>query len=452
MADKYIKVQFKADTDGLTSGLNKADNDLQTFGDRIGKWSKVAAGAFAAAGAAAVAYAGKLAIDGVKSAIEDEAAQAKLAATLKNVTKATDAQIAATEDYITQTALATGVADDELRPALDRLVRSGLSVKDAQKAMTLALDVSAGSGKSLEAVSNALGKAYEGNTTALGRLGIGLSSAQLKTMSMDEVTAQLGNTFRDQASKQADTFDGKMRRLSVAFDEGKETVGAYILDAITPLAEGFLNNVVPALSKTSDTIGKSLGPAFAEFGNFIKSVFGPILTGMRSAWDSITSALARNEDKLRPLYDLLKAVGGFIADTLAPLVGKTLGAAWDTFGKALGKVIDLVASFVSGIKTAVTWVTTLIEKIGNINLNPFKGASLDTGGGPTIGALRPYVAPAPTTDWSTTPVTYNVTVNGAIDSESTARQIVGVLNDSAGRTGNYATLGTSYIGLASAAF
>ncbi len=96
---RTLKLSILADIDNLTKNLNKGEQDVQTFGDKIGKFGKIAGAAFLAAGVAAAAYAGKLAIDGVKSAIEDEAAQAKLAATLRNVTGATDAQIKATENY-----------------------------------------------------------------------------------------------------------------------------------------------------------------------------------------------------------------------------------------------------------------------------------------------------------------------------------------------------------------
>lgn len=109
----------------------------------------MAGAAFAAAGAAAALYAGKLAIDGVKAAIEDEAAQAKLGKTLENVTGATNAQIKSVEDYITKTELAYGVTDDDLRPSLDRLVRATKDVTEAQKLQSIALDVAAGTGKSL---------------------------------------------------------------------------------------------------------------------------------------------------------------------------------------------------------------------------------------------------------------------------------------------------------------
>ena len=281
---RALTLKLLADVDNFTKNLNKADNDVTTFGDKVSKFGKVAGAAFAAAGAAALAYAGKLAIDGVKSAIADAAAQEKLALTLKNVTGATDAQIAATEDYITKTSLAFGVTDDDLRPSLERLARATGDVEKAQKLQTVAIDVAAGSGKTLEAVTNAMAKAAEGNTASLAKLGIGLTSAQLKTMSMEQITAKLADTFKNQASTQADTFQGKMQRLQIAFDEGKETVGAFILDAITPMVEIIVNKVVPAIQDFTSNLGDKLRPVI--------KILEPIINGLKSAFNSVKDSLA----------------------------------------------------------------------------------------------------------------------------------------------------------------
>jgi hypothetical protein len=140
------------------------------------------------AGAAAAAYAGKLLYDGVKAAIEDEKANAKLAATLINVAGATQQTIDEVLAYSRATELATGVTEDELRPSLNRLTIATKDVSEAMRLQQVALDVAAGSGKSLDAVTQAISKAYEGNTASLARLGIGLSAAELKTMSFTEIT------------------------------------------------------------------------------------------------------------------------------------------------------------------------------------------------------------------------------------------------------------------------
>lgn len=429
---RALTLKLLADVDNFTKNLDKADKDVATFGDKVSDFGKKAGLAFAAAGAAAVAYAGKLAIDGVKAAIEDAAAQQKLALTLKNVTGATENQIAATEDYITKTSLAFGVTDDQLRPSLERLSRATGDLEKAQKLQTVAIDVAAGSGKTLEAVTNAMARAAEGNTTALGKLGIGLTSAQLKTMSMEEITAKLADTFKNQASTQADTFQGKMQRLQIAFDEGKETVGAFILDAITPMVEIIVKNVIPAIQDFTSNLGDKLQP--------IMKVIQPIINGLRSAFNSVRDSLARNNDELQPFYNFMVAIYNFAKDYLAPILGKTLGLALEGLGKIISGLIDTFAGFVSKIEriyNAVKGIIDAIKGAGSAVGNFFSGASFESG---ATSPAAPSPTPAPIAPTPTVPRyiyagmgTTNITVNGAIDSESTARQIVGILNDSSAR-------------------
>jgi hypothetical protein len=252
---RALTLKLLADVDNFTKGLDKGAKETQSFGDKITKFGKIAGAAFAVAGAAAVAYAGKLLKDGVESAIADEKANALLANTLRNVAGATDETIEKTLAYTRATELATGVTEDELRPSLNRL---SIATGDVQKAMqlqTLALDISAGSGKSLEAVTQALAKAQEGNTASLGRLGVGLTAAQLKTMSMEEVTASLSDTFDGAAATAADTYEGKMARLGLAFEDVRDTVGGFVLEAITPMVEAIVSKVMPALASFADRLG-----------------------------------------------------------------------------------------------------------------------------------------------------------------------------------------------------
>jgi hypothetical protein len=424
---RALTLKLLADVDNFTKNLDKADKDVATFGDKVAKFGKIAGAAFAAAGAAAVAYAGKLAIDGVKSAIEDEAAQAKLANTLRNVTKATDDQVAATEDYILKTSLATGVADDELRPSLDRLTRATKDLDKAQQLQTLALDIAAGSGKSLQAVTESLSKAQEGNLAGLSRLGVGLDRAELKTLTFDQITAKLAGTFENQASKQADTFQGKLARLTVAFDEGKETVGAYILDAITPMVEILVKNVIPAIQDFTSNLGDKLAP--------VMKVIQPIINGLRSAFNSVQESLARNNDELQPFFGFMKSIYNFAKDYLAPIIGETLGLAFKALGKTIAGIIDLFADFVDKV-SKIKDLIDAIKNAGSAVKNFVTGASFETGAvspSAPITPSAPLQTPSLPRYIAASAGTTNITVNGAIDSESTARQIVGLLNDSSAR-------------------
>ena len=473
-----VKITFDADFDELKKGVKGAQNEVEGFSSKIGKFGKVAAAAFAAATVAAAAYAGKLLVDGVKSAIADAAAQEKLALTLKNVTGATDAQIKATEAYITKTSLAFGVTDDDLRPSLERLARATGDVGEAQKLQALALDISAGSGKSLEAVTNALAKATEGNTASLGKLGVGLSAAQLKTLSMDEITKKLGETFENQASTKAETFQGKLDRLNIAFDEGKETVGSFVLDAITPMVTVFVDKVIPALSSMATSIGKDLEgplntvkgvltdfvvPAFKALYDFMKdfvapffaSIFGPALSGLSSAFTKVKDAITSNSDELAPLFTLFKSVATFVKDTIGPAIGTILKVAFEVLGTAIAGVItgvskvvgflddmiDKVKAFIKLVKDnpVVSGISGLIDRVfGGARA---MGGPVTSGTSYLVGEQGPELF-TPSRSGAIIPnhslgggrgSVINLTVNGAIDPEGTARAIINVLNNSSYR-------------------
>lgn len=449
-----VKITFDADFDELKRGVAGAQNEVQSFGDKMGKFGKLAGAAFAAASAAALAYAGVLLKQGVESAIADEAAQAKLATTLQNVTGATDSQIAAVEKQILNTSLLTGLTDDELRPSFERLVRATKDSDQALKLQSIAVDVAAGSGKSLEAVTNAMAKAAEGNTASLAKLGVGLTSAQLKTMSMDEITKQLGDTFANQAAVKADTFAGKMARLKVAIDEGKETIGSFVLDAITPMIDTIVNVVIPAVSKFIDSIGGKEGitSAFMGFIDGAKNIFIPIFEGIKFAFDQIKDAVMGNKEEFAALF-------AFLSKYVAPLLGGVLKLAIQGIGIALGVVINVVGDLIGGFQRLFGWIGQVIDKItAMINLVRNNAAVRGIAGlidsafggfraaGGSVSAGKSYVVGergaemfVPSSNGTIIPNgamgggTINITVNGAIDAEGTARTIVDVLNRSNAR-------------------
>ena len=448
-----VKITFDADFDELKRGVKGAEAEVQGFGDKVGKFGKMAGAAFAVAGAAALAYGAVLLKQGVESAIADEAAQAKLATTLQNVTNATDSQIAAVENQILQTSLLTGLTDDQLRPSFERFVRATKDSDEALKLQKVAIDVAAGSGKSLEAVTNAMAKAAEGNTGALSKLGVGLTAAQLKTMDLDAITKSLADTFGGQAAVQADTFQGKLSRLKVAFDEGKETVGSFVLDAITPMINIIVNTVIPAVSGFINSIGgkEGLTSAFKTYIDLIKNIFQPVLEGFKFAFDQIKNAVMDNKEEFTDLFKFLK-------DFVAPLLGGVLKLAIQGIGIALGVVIDVVGSLVRGfqtlfgiVKSVVGAIQSLISLVAN---NPVvsgisSAISSAFGGfraaGGAVSAGKSYVVGergaemfVPSSSGTIVPnggmgSTFNITVNGAIDAEGTARTIVDVLNRSNAR-------------------
>lgn len=471
---RTLKLSILADIDNLKKNLTAGTSEVEGFGSKLGGFASKAGLAFAAAGAAAAAYAGKLLIDGVQSAIADEAAQAKLATTLQNVTGATNAQIAATESYVTQTALATGITDDVLRPSLDRLIRSTKNVEEAQKLQQLALDVSAGSGKDLSAVTEALAKAYDGNFGALKRLGVPLDENIIKSKDFDAAAAALAATFEGQASTQAETFAGKMARLNVAFDEAKETVGSYVLDAITPLLSTFVDKGIPAITNFASTLGQTLGPVFQTIFAFIRdellpilvkwwtflytevipaigSIVGPILIGLRDAFFKIKTVISQNSEELAPFFTLLKKIWEFTKTYLAPLLGTVFKASLDGIAIAVSILVTGFSSLVGFINGAYTAIKRFVDFIGNNPLVKGISGAIDSvfgggraAGGPVtsgtsylVGERGPELF-TPNSSGKITPnnrlggsnTTINLNVTGAIDPEGTARSIINVLNNS----------------------
>ena len=226
-----------------SKGFEKAALEFKSLETNSQKAGFVMEKAFLPAVAALAALTAVAAVS-VKAAIEDEAAQAQLAKTLQNVTGATNEQIAAVEASISAMQMQLGVADSELRPAFASLTRGTKDLSEANEALALALDISAATSIDLQTVSDSLALAYGGNTKALAKL-----SPELKTMikdgaSLDQVMATLSKTFGGSAAVAAGTAEGQFRRMSIALDEAKESIGKALLpaiEAILPLLVTFGN-------------------------------------------------------------------------------------------------------------------------------------------------------------------------------------------------------------------
>jgi hypothetical protein len=240
---RALTLKLLADTADFQKKLAAGSKEIDSIGERAAEFGKKAAAAFAAVTAAAGAFA----ISAIKNAAEDEAAQRKLALTIENSTNAKREQIAAVEDYITKTSLEIGVTDDQLRPAFARLVRSTKDVEQATQLLNLALDITAATGKPLETVSMALGKAYDGNAASLGRLGLGVDANILKSKDFNLIFQELTRTFGNFAENEALSTEKQMERVKIALDEAKESVGAALLPVVQELTAWILENFIPAL-------------------------------------------------------------------------------------------------------------------------------------------------------------------------------------------------------------
>lgn len=438
---RTLTLKLLADIDNFTKNTNLAEAQAQGLSGKVEKFGAAAKAAFAAAAAAAAAYAVKLGVDGVKAAIEDEAAQAQLARTLKAATGATNEQIAATEKYIGKMQLATGVADTDLRKALSRLSLSTNDLTKSQELLSLALDISKATGKDLDGVANALGKAYDGQTTALGKLGIGLSSAELKTMQFKDVQTRLSDLFGGAASTNAKTFQGQIDIMKQRFAEFQENIGY---------------KLIPILMNLFKFIDENLSPAFA----WLK----------RNAIDPVIDAISRNKDAFMQYYEIIKTyvipilTGGLAAAMV--VVGKVAAGVIDIIGSVAGAITTVVNLAISGINTLIRAYNAIpflpnaptipnisapsvtIPKVSTPSISGSSSVSTSTGSSGISTATKSAtstssaasvlntsnVGSAPTGISSGSYLSAQpqvvVNVSGAIDPESTARTIVNTLNNS----------------------
>jgi hypothetical protein len=260
------------------AGVNKAQRAFKS----LSGVAKVGTVAFAALGAASIKY-GK---DAVTAAAADQKAQLKLAQTLRNVADATDEAIAATEKFITEQQFATGVSDAQLRPALENLTRATGDVTKAQNLLKLGLDVSAGSGRDLEAISLALARAQGGQFTGLQRLGIIIPENIKKSKDFGQVQEYLNDLFGGQAAVAAGTYEGKLAILGERMGEVKETLGGALIPILTRFADKIIQDVLPSIEGFVNglTGTTSIGASFTEtqiaainFGNQVRAVIQTIV-------------------------------------------------------------------------------------------------------------------------------------------------------------------------------
>jgi hypothetical protein len=377
--------------------------------------------------AAALAAVGAAAVSAGRAAAEDAQSQALLATALTKNAGATKTSIAATEDWISKQSMATGVADDELRPALAALVRATGDTERSQAALATALDVSAATGKSVESVSQALAKGYAGNTSALGRLVPGMDAAVVASGDMDQVMAELAKTTGGSAAAAADTAAGKMKIMEVAMGEAQESAGAALLPAMSALATVLAQVAVfagehpqvfmaiavavaglaaailvanAAMSAYAAVTGVATaiqtsyttGGLLARAAALAQAAASGVATAAQWAWNAAMAAnpiglviiavvalvaamvlLYKKSDTVRDIVDATWAVAKAGAVAVADAVVGVVRKIGDLIG-AIGRISvpGLIAAAFDTIRGAVeaawNWVGNLITKIGNISV------------------------------------------------------------------------------------
>ena len=214
-----------------SKGSKQAIKGIDGIGKAFKKTNIARRLTFAAMGASLAVFTKKT----IAATLADDKAQKTLNQTLKNL-GLTFAALPV-NNFIDKLQRATGVSEELLRPAMQKLVRATGDVAKAQQLLNLSLDISASTGKSVEATSAALAKAYLGQTQALGRLGIGLTKTELSTMNIEEITQKLTTLFAGQAAVAANSYSGVLGRLNVAAQEASETIGYALIESLVRLGD-----------------------------------------------------------------------------------------------------------------------------------------------------------------------------------------------------------------------
>ena len=370
--------------------IKRAQRDLEllktqsgTVGTAFSKMSGFAAGMGAAVGAAALQavqvgaqMAIQFGVDGVKAFLEDEAAAAKLAQTMSNL--GMEGATAAVEANIDALQRQFGVADDLLRPSMEKLLRVFNDVDTASRMMSLALDVSAGTGATLEQTVQALSRAAGGNALALGRIAPELDKATLATGDMDLITQELAETFGGQAQTAAGTYQGQLARLGVGFSELQEAFGSGFLNSLDNTTQG-TNDLMAAMQelepamRTLGTTASKAAVGLAKFAAESASVVdGAIAMAEEPSWDGLITHLRNTfeaTDQFKGVFKNIPGIGGFIDDiynvVAALLALDDAQGAGDFIGGIGGGTFGEVAATAGEARKAISGTVGAAIALGN---------------------------------------------------------------------------------------
>ena len=368
-----VSIPIVSEFDG--KGISRA---IKEFGQLEGAGAKAQFALKKAALPAAAAIGGLAVVigDATKAAIEDAKAQALLAQAITNNTLAGEANVKVAEAFIEKTMMQAAVADDELRPALASLVQVTGEMTSAQDGLTLALDIAAATGVDLGTATDAIAKAYGGNTKALGTLLPSVRSLIKEGASLDEVFAAVAGTVGGSAAVAANSAEGQMKRLSLTIGETKESIGA----AFLPILERLL----PVLQKFAVYVQNNTDKVLAVMA-VVGSLAGAILA-LNAVMKIITvTQLAYNlAVSANPIAAAVIASTAMIA-ILIKLEEKTgqVTATWHRFGFAIQQVLGPVYSLVAALMSIAKFVGIDIKMPSIESLMP-KMPGTATAGGSTI--------------------------------------------------------------------
>ena len=347
-------------TEYVGSGVDKAIKEFKQL-ETVGEKAQFAIKKAAVPAIAALAGLGAAAFDSVKGAMEDAAAQEQLARNIRGVTNASDKAIKKNEDFISSLSMATATADDELRPALAKLVVGTENLEEAQTGLRLAQDIAAGTGKDLATVSDALAKAYAGNDKGLKALDPRMKTLLKDGLDVEGAMSVLADTFGGDAAAAADTAEGRFKRLSIGLAETKESIGAALLpaiQAILPYIERF-----GTWAQENTTTFLIVGGAIAGIAtailavNFAMKAWTAATTAFTAVQAAFNAVMAMNPIFL--LVALFVAVGAALV--VLQLKFNIFGKVFETVGNIAGTVFDGIKTGFGVVVDAITgYVKTLV--------------------------------------------------------------------------------------------
>lgn len=356
-------------TEYVGAGVDKAIKEFKQL-ETVGEKAQFAIKKAAVPAAAALAGLGAVAFDAVKGAMEDAAAQEQLARNIRGVTNASDSAIKKNEDFISSLSMATATADDELRPALAKLVVGTENLEEAQQGLKLAQDIAAGTGKDLATVSDALSKAYAGNDKGLKALDPRMKQLLKDGLDVEGAMSVLADTFGGDAAAAADTAEGRFKRLSIGLAETKESIGAALLPAIQA--------VLPYIERLG-TWAQENTTTFLIVGGAIAGIATAILAVnlAMKAWTAATTAFTAVQaafNAVMALNPIFLMVALFVAVGASLVV---LQMKFNIFGKVFEGVGKIASTVFDGIKTGfgvvVDAVTGYVKTLVGIYKGLFNG-------------------------------------------------------------------------------
>ena len=462
---RALTLKLLADISDFTKGIDQSQKQVTTMGDKIKKFGKAAAAGLLVAGAAAIAFGAK-AIQAGEAAATANARIDQINKSMGLFGESTDEVTASLVSYANEVARSTGIDQNAIKATQAKLLTfKELAVTadevggNFERATKAAIDLGAAGFGTAEDNAVSLGKALNDpirGITALTRNGITFTESEKERIKVLVESNKVGEAqnlilaaIETQVGGTAEATSNATDRMKVGLSQVTETIGMALLPAFEKVTAFLLDEVFPAFQAYVLPIVKELAAFLQDnFSPLLQNVFIPIVKSLIEAWTTVANSVRRNERELRPLLNLFKAVFEFVKVYLAPLLVNVLGKALQAVAGVVSTLISLFSNLVGIINAAVNAIRA-VASVGR-SIGGAIGGALGFGGGRAMGgpvsARTAYVVGergpelfVPGSSGSIIPngmgggTTINLTVNGAIDSESTARQIVSILNDSQAR-------------------